>query len=105
MLLLPVPLGLFDGIFLQSSVINVAVIALNVLFLEPLADCAGVAASCQTFSQGVLPSLLSMVSTQLLIHGGLKLFIGFQASTCLAGGLFFWLGLAAESTSKSCESE
>ena len=92
------------GSFLQSSVINVAVIALNVLFLEPLADCAGVAAACQTFSQGVLPSLLSMVSTQLLIHGGLKLFIGFQASTCLAAGLFFWLGLLTESTSK-CESK
>ncbi|CAE7218333.1 mdtL [Symbiodinium pilosum] len=92
------------GSFLQSSVINVAVIALNVLYLEPLADCAGVAASCQTFSQGVLPSLLSMVSTQLLINGGLKLFTGFQASTCLAAGLFFWLGRLMESTSKSCES-
>lgn len=93
------------GSFLQSSVINVAVIALNVLFMEPLADCAGVAASCQTFFQGVLPSLLSMVSTQLLVHGGLKLFIGFQASTCLAAGIFFWLGLlTTQSTSKSCES-
>ncbi|CAE7406155.1 mdtL [Symbiodinium natans] len=94
------------GSFLQSSVVNVAVIALNVLFLEPLGDCAGVAASFQTFSMGVLPSLLSMVSTQLLINGGLKFFIAFQASTCLAAGLFFWLGhlMSTESTCKSCES-
>lgn len=41
-----------------------ALVSVNVLFFEPLQDCAGMAASFEILAQSVVPSIWSAVSTQ-----------------------------------------
>jgi hypothetical protein len=43
-------------------------VAANVLFFEPLEDCAGMAASFEILAQSVLPSFFSAFATQSMIH-------------------------------------
>ena len=43
-------------------------VAANVLFFEPLQDCAGMAASFEILAQSVLPSFFSAFATQSMIH-------------------------------------
>ncbi|CAJ1404760.1 unnamed protein product [Effrenium voratum] len=50
----------------EASTITMALVSVNVLFFEPLRDCAGLAASVEIFAKSVLPSLFSMASTQVL---------------------------------------
>ena len=47
---------------------NLRQVAANVLFFEPLEDCAGMAASFEILAQSVLPSLFSAFATQSMIH-------------------------------------
>ena len=77
------------GSFLQASTMEVALVSLNVLFFEPLKDCAGMAASAEICAKFIIPSFFSMMSTQSLIHSGAKGLIQFQASACIASGLIF----------------
>ena len=80
------------GSFLQASVGMMALVATNVLFFEPLADCAGMAASFEIVAQSILPSLLSAIGTQSMIQVGPKGLTLWQAGACVAGGVLFWLG-------------
>ena len=43
---------------------RMALVSVNVLFFEPLDDCAGMAASCEILAQSVVPSIWSAGSTQ-----------------------------------------
>eukprot|EP00438_Fugacium_kawagutii_P028086 Skav223935 [mRNA] locus=scaffold2593:541986:543434:+ [translate_table: standard] len=64
---------------LQSLLIVAAVIPLNVLYLEPLQDCAGLAASFDILAKYVPPCLYSMLCTQSLIHSGVKSYMNMQS--------------------------
>ncbi|OLQ01399.1 putative MFS-type transporter YdgK [Symbiodinium microadriaticum] len=86
--------GYLVGSFLQAAVMTMALVSVNVLFFEPLDDCAGMAASCEIFAKSVVPSLFSMVCTQAMIHQGVRCFVNLQAAACVAAGLVFWLGYA-----------
>ncbi|CAE7427433.1 ydgK [Symbiodinium natans] len=86
--------GYLIGSFLQASVMTMALVAVNVLFFEPLEDCAGMAASCEIFAKSVIPSFFSMAATQALVHQGPRCFVNLQAGACVAAGVVFWLGYA-----------
>lgn len=86
--------GYLVGSFLQAAVMTMALVSVNVLFFEPLDDCAGMAASCEIFAKSVVPSLFSMICTQAMIHQGVRCFVNLQAAACVAAGLVFWLGYA-----------
>eukprot|EP00439_Symbiodinium_sp_Y106_P052560 s844_g7.t1 len=93
--------GYLVGSFLQDGSVNgraavmtMALVSVNVLFFEPLDDCAGMAASCEIFAKSVVPSLFSMACTQAMIHQGVRCFVNLQAAACVAAGLVFWLGYA-----------
>ncbi|CAE7809094.1 ydgK [Symbiodinium sp. CCMP2592] len=45
--------GYLVGSFLQAAVMTMALVSVNVLFFEPLDDCAGLAASCEIFAKSV----------------------------------------------------
>ena len=77
------------GCFLQASTMMMTVVSVNVLFFEPLKDCAGMAASAEMCAKYIIPPFFSMMSTQSLIHSGAKGLIQFQASACIACGLIF----------------
>lgn len=64
----------------------------QVLFCEPLADCAGMAASIEVLAQNLLPALVSAMATQSMIQLGPRGLILWQANSCIAAGLVFWLG-------------
>lgn len=53
-------------------------VAANVLFFEPLEDCAGMAASFEILAQSVPPSLFSAFATQSMIHFRDWVFGGFK---------------------------
>lgn len=77
------------GTFLQASAITMALVSVNVLFFEPLQDCAGMAASCEICAKSLIPCFFSMLSTQSLMHWGPKGLTLFQASACISSGLVF----------------
>ena len=77
------------GTFLQASAITMAIVSVNVMFFEPLQDCAGMAASCEICAKSVIPSFFSMLSTQALMHWGAKGLTQFQAAACISSGLVF----------------
>ena len=80
------------GSFLQASVLMMAWASTNVLFFEPLEDCAGMAASFEILAQSIPPSLLSAMATQSMINVGPKGLTLWQSGACIAGGAIFWLG-------------
>ena len=77
------------GCFLQASFGSMALVSVNVLFFEPLKECAGMAAASEIFAKSLLPCLYSMLSTQSLIHSGSFAFIQCQSIACMASGLVF----------------
>ena len=77
------------GSFLQAGVSIMALLSVNVLFFQPLKDCAGMAAACEICAKSIIPCLYSMISTQALIHLGSIGLIHFQAAACMASGLVF----------------
>lgn len=77
------------GSFLQASVGVMALVSVNVLFFEPLKDCAGMAAACEICAKSVIPCLYSMMATQSLIFSGAFGLIQCQALACLVSGLVF----------------
>jgi len=77
------------GSFLQASTITMALVSVNVLFFEPLRDCAGIAASFEICAKSVIPCFFSVMSTQALIQFQAKGLIQFQAAACMASGLVF----------------
>lgn len=83
------------GTFLQASVMCMALVSAQVLFCEPLADCAGMAASVEVVAQNILPSAISVLGTQSMIRdkvSGARGLALVQASACMASGAIFWLG-------------
>lgn len=84
--------GYLAGSFLQACVLMMALVSANVLFFEPLEDCAGMAASCEIVAQSVIPCLLSALATQLMIQNGPAGLIFTQAAACVAAAAIFWLG-------------
>eukprot|EP00435_Cladocopium_sp_Y103_P030144 s5166_g7.t1 len=80
------------GAFLQASVMCMALVSAQVLFCEPLADCAGMAASVEVLAQNLLPSVVSALATQSLILDGPRGLGLCQAICCMASGVVFWLG-------------
>ncbi|CAE7249119.1 ydgK [Symbiodinium natans] len=80
------------GSFLQASVLMMAWASTNVLFFEPLKDCAGMAASFEILAQSIPPSLLSAMATQSMMKVGPKALTLWQSGACIAGGAIFWLG-------------
>eukprot|EP00435_Cladocopium_sp_Y103_P068383 s507_g31.t1 len=96
------------GSFVQASMMIASLGAANVLFFEPLEDCAGMAASFEILAQSVPSSLFSAFATQSMIHFrepvvGLTLP---QASCCVAAAALFWLGCClpkAKAKQKSTE--
>ncbi|CAE7384022.1 mdtL [Symbiodinium natans] len=95
-ILLPGCLGAYVvGTSLQGFFNMICAVSCNVLFFEPLADCAGMAASCEILAQSVMPSVISMFATQCLIRQGPIGLILVQASSCFCAGLVFWLGYAS----------
>ena len=80
------------GTFLQSSVMCMSLVSAQVLFCEPLADCAGMAASIEVLAQNLLPALVSAMATQSMIQLGPRGLVLWQANSCIAAGLVFWLG-------------
>ena len=85
-------LGYILGSILQASGLMMGLVSVNVLFFEPLQDCAGMAASFEILAQSVVPSIWSAVSTQFLIHDGSRGLTIFQAVACALAGLTFWVG-------------
>lgn len=82
------------GSFVQGSMMIASLVAANVLFFEPLEDCAGMAASFEILAQSALPSFFSAFATQFMIHFR-KPVLGLalpQAGCCMAAGALFWLG-------------
>ncbi|CAE7543709.1 ydhC [Symbiodinium sp. CCMP2592] len=84
--------GYLAGSFLQAGVLMMALVSANVLFFEPLEDCAGMAASCEIVAQSVIPCALSAFATQLMIYDGPAGLICCQAAACVAAAAVFWLG-------------
>ncbi|CAK8987049.1 Uncharacterized MFS-type transporter YdgK [Durusdinium trenchii] len=71
---------------------------LGVLFLDPLEDFAGTAASFEVFAQAAPPSIYSALATQGLIHFGQRGLTWFQAGSALLAGAVFWMGFGSTST-------
>jgi len=84
--------GYLVGSFLQASVMMMANATTNVLFFEPLEDCAGLAASCEVVAQSVFPSLYSAMATRSMINHGPQALSLLQGAACVVGGLVFWVG-------------
>lgn len=54
---------------------------MNVLYFEPLEDCAGLAASIEILFKYVPPCLYSMICTQSLIHSGVQSYMNLQSAS------------------------
>eukprot|EP00438_Fugacium_kawagutii_P010985 Skav206616 [mRNA] locus=scaffold1562:212120:213565:+ [translate_table: standard] len=77
--------------FLQSMVETSTIVPLTTLFFEPLADCAGVAASFEILFKSIPPCLYCLLSTQSLVHMGINTFMILQSCTCVACVFFFFM--------------
>ena len=96
--------------FLQAFVQSSTLVPVSVLYYEPLANCAGVAASIEILFKSLPPCMYSMICTEALIRDGIKTYMNLQSGTCIAASLSF-LGYvvisrrtaAAESAEKSHE--
>lgn len=75
--------------FLQGMLYSPALVLLNVLYFEPLEDCAGLAAAFEIVAQDFLPTLYSMVCTQSLIHSGVKSYMQLQSAGFVATPVFY----------------
>ena len=73
---------------LQGFLVTSALVPLNVLFFEPLKDGAGVAASVEIMFKNLPSPVYSMLSTQVLVHHGMRSFMDMQSATFVAAGLF-----------------
>ena len=80
--------------FLQACFLLLALVSTQVLFVEPMGDCAGLAASMETLSQNLLPALISVLATQSLIADGPRGLGLWQAGSCILAAVVFWLGYA-----------
>ena len=96
--------------FLQAFVQSSTLVPVSVLYYEPLANCAGVAASIEILFKSLPPCIYCMICTEALIHDGIKIYMNLQSGTCIGASLSF-LGYlvmsrrtaAAESAEKSQE--
>lgn len=105
-LLLPGYLGSYlTGTALQAFFNMICAVSCNVLLLEPLASCAGMAASCEILAMSILPSAISIFATQCLIQQGPIGLILVQATSCFCAGLVFWLGYASSPPAWTLETE
>ena len=75
--------------FLQSLLNAAALILLNVLYFEPLEQCAGLAASFEILAQDFLPCFYSMICTQSLIHSGVESYMDLQSVSFVAAPVFY----------------
>lgn len=75
--------------FLQSLLNAAALILLNVLYFEPLEQCAGLAASFEILAQDFLPCFYSMICTQSLIHSGVESYMDLQSVSFVAAPIFY----------------
>lgn len=73
---------------LQGFLVTSALVPLNVLFFEPLKDGAGVAASVEIMFKNLPSPVYSMLSTQVLVHRGMRGFMDMQSAAFVAAGLF-----------------
>lgn len=73
----------------QSLFLAAALVPMNVLYFEPLEDCAGLAASVEILFKYVPPCLYSMICTQSLIHSGVQSYMNLQSVSFLACPLFY----------------
>ncbi|CAK9097177.1 unnamed protein product [Durusdinium trenchii] len=78
------------GTFLQAFFSILVLVTVNVLFMEPLQDCAGMAASVEICAKSILPSIYGVLSTQTLIHSGPWAMIDLQAAALVGAGVFFF---------------
>lgn len=75
--------------FSQSLCLAAALVPLNVLYSEPLEDCAGLAASVELTLKYVPPCLYSMICTQSLINSGVQSYMNLQSIGYVAGPVFY----------------
>lgn len=73
----------------QSLFLAAALVPMNVLYFEPLEDCAGLAASIEILFKYVPPCLYSMICTQSLIHSGVQSYMNLQSVSYMACPLFY----------------
>lgn len=78
------------GSYLQAGLSIFALVSVNVLYFEPLKDCAGLAASVEIVAKSVIPSFYSAVSTQSLMRSGAQGLMMFQAAAVIGTGITFW---------------
>jgi len=93
-LLFPGATSYVVGSFLQASLMMMAFTAVNVMYFEPLEDCAGLAAACEAFVQSMPPGIIAALATRVAVTGGAQCVVLCQASVCIAAGMVFWLGYA-----------
>eukprot|EP00435_Cladocopium_sp_Y103_P040367 s1481_g11.t1 len=73
----------------QSLFLAATLVPMNVLYSEPLEDCAGLAASVELLFKYVPPCLYSMICTQSLIHSGVQSYMNLQSASYVACPLFY----------------
>ena len=91
--------------FLQAVVECSSIIPVSVLYFEPLADCAGIAASIEILFKSVPPCLFSMLCTHSLVHDGIKSFMTLQSCTVVlaSAGFFVYTLLRTRARAATCE--
>ena len=74
---------------LQSFLLAAALVALSIVYNQPLEDCAGLASSVEIcFKHGAAP-LYSMICTQALIHSGVQSYMNLQSVTYVVAIVFY----------------
>ena len=81
------------GTFLQASIVLICLVSAQVLFVEPLADCAGMAASMEVLAQNLPSAVFSALATESMIFYGPRGLTLWQACACIPTGVVFWLGI------------
>ena len=74
---------------LQSFLLAAALVALSIVYNQPLEDCAGLASSVEIlFKHGAAP-LYSMICTHALIHSGVQSYMHLQSVTYVVAVVFY----------------
>eukprot|EP00435_Cladocopium_sp_Y103_P071724 s449_g38.t1 len=77
------------SICFQSLFFAATLVSMNVLYSEPLDDCAGLASSIEILFKYLPPCLYSMICTQSLIHSGVQSYMNLQSASYVACPLFY----------------
>ncbi|CAJ1453783.1 unnamed protein product [Effrenium voratum] len=87
---------------IHVSLIAMPVMSLPTLYMQPLEKVAGLAASMEVVTAGVLSSVCSVLSTEALIYAGQAGIVLFQGAVTFSAVLIFWLGQGIWSRGQRC---